>query len=64
MMLVPVRTLAVEATMLPDTPQHVLDALERTLLADVRREHPGAAEYRSTGWADTVVPVPEDELLS
>lgn len=74
MMLVPAKVLLVEATMPDetiegvsttmalDTPEHVLLALEQGLLQKVRHDFPGASEYRSVGWRDTQVLVPEDEL--
>lgn len=72
MVLVPVKFLAVEAfmpdrtvggvstTMEPDTPEHVLTALEGMLLDRARHDFPGAVEYRSSRWIDSQTLVPED----
>lgn len=72
MMLVPVKFLAVEATMpdgtvngkstvmAADTPGHVLAAIERGLLREVEHDFPGADVYPSAGWQDTQVPMPEE----
>ncbi|MFI2434661.1 DUF6292 family protein [Streptomyces sp. NPDC018693] len=71
---VPGKVLAVEAVMpdgkvhgkwtmkLPDTPAAVLEFFERQMMEVIRREYPGAAEYRTAGWKDAQVEVYGDEI--
>ncbi|MFJ3249084.1 DUF6292 family protein [Streptomyces sp. NPDC086782] len=70
----PVKVLQVEAVMpdgvvhgkqlveQPATPAAVLEFFERQVMEVVRRAFPGAAEYRSWGWRDTQVQVPEEGI--
>ncbi|MFI0934592.1 hypothetical protein ACH4RG_23080 [Streptomyces sp. NPDC021019] len=73
MKFIPVKVLLVEAvgpdgtvqgqsvTASRSWPEEALAMTEESLMALVRQRYPGAVEYRSWGWKDTEIQVPEDE---
>ncbi|MGW5925253.1 hypothetical protein ACWF2L_03265 [Streptomyces anulatus] len=42
-------------------PEEALAMTEESLMALLQQRYPGAVEYKSLGWKDTEILVPEDE---